>query len=439
MDTVIEILIDISGSMGTMTGQGVQHERKYLLPDGSTRITLAKKILIEEILPTIDYASRIIIRTFKSEHTTEQKPIITTIFDGEYNAALINQKFSSLPNDTSAGGTPISAAVIEAVNNLKGKDNLNKERKIILVTDGEENGGGDYKVAAEQAMSIDGIKCKIHIVGISLDNEAEKKAKELADFTKGIYLPLRATNYNPIEIKKALAPLKESVVKDSLQNIKAPQIVQTPATTAKIEVLEKKLETVQKEKEETSFEERFDLIQSKIEEHILNSQKLLSELAILKQFKLNSALLQPGVDATTLTIDPDYSESIRQKSESYVFQILTEKYGSSKVKWMNINGESFSNHDFEILDDKGEILNVIECVGTPHYKLTFYLTSKEWSYFLKNKDKYQIYRVFNVESSMSYVCIDNLLSALLDGKVVPYLLAPETLKEHRVFLTLIGA
>ena len=61
MDTVIEILIDISGSMGTMKGQGDMHENKYLLPDGSTRISLAKKILVEEIMPTIDYAKEIII------------------------------------------------------------------------------------------------------------------------------------------------------------------------------------------------------------------------------------------------------------------------------------------------------------------------------------------------------------------------------------------
>lgn len=45
----INILIDASGSMGFMEGAGVEHENKYLLPDGSTRTQLVKKILINPL------------------------------------------------------------------------------------------------------------------------------------------------------------------------------------------------------------------------------------------------------------------------------------------------------------------------------------------------------------------------------------------------------
>ncbi len=47
-DTIIEIRIDNSGSMGYMAGNP-EHENKYLI-DGQTRMTLIKKIVIEVIV-----------------------------------------------------------------------------------------------------------------------------------------------------------------------------------------------------------------------------------------------------------------------------------------------------------------------------------------------------------------------------------------------------
>jgi hypothetical protein len=90
------------------------------------------------------------------------------------------------------------------------------------------------------------------------------------------------------------------------------------------------------------------------------------------------------------------------------------------------------------LDENGKPIQLIECKGTSKDKPTFYLTADEWTHFLTNKEIYQVYRVFNVDSEMNAVCIDNLLSSILNGQVVPYLLKVEILKEGRVFLTLIN-
>jgi hypothetical protein len=157
----------------------------------------------------------------------------------------------------------------------------------------------------------------------------------------------------------------------------------------------------------------------------------------LKELLRLDVLLDCGIDATTLTIENDYSESIRRRSEYFVYNVLCEKYGSTSVKWLNESTESFSSHDFELLDEQGNILQIIECKGTTRDKPTFYLTAKEWNYFLMNKEIYQLYRVFNVDGVMYVFCIDNLLASILSGQVVPYLLNVEILKEGRVFLTLI--
>lgn len=340
MDTVIEILIDVSGSMGTMKGAGAEEEDKYLLPDRSTRISLAKQFLIEQLIPTIYYASKVIIRTFCAEYSKEGNPVITVLYNDVYNNSSINLKLNSLPDDTSLGGTPITAAVIAAVNNLKSDEYLNFERLIFLVTDGGENVGGDYKAAIEEAENKDGIKCKVHIIGISLDAEAEKKAKQLAAATQGIYVPLVAKNYNQDEIKLALAPLKIKVLKESLENIKLQHEIPGPLVTEKIESLEKKLEKVEQENRLQLFEGRFNSIQSTIQEMEVKLQKQLSEIvtsfekqkihesidtlekSISKKLDSSISGLKQGLENIKIQTESIY-KSFRQKTEALQADILT--------------------------------------------------------------------------------------------------------------------
>lgn len=196
---------------------------------------------------------------------------------------------NSLPNDTPVGGTPITSAIIAAVDNLKLAKYLNYERSIILVTDGEENGGGDYKIAVENAMSLNGIKCKIHIIGIALDIKAENKAKQLALSTQGTYVPVKAINYNSHEIKQALAPLKISVVQETLQNIKSQIVELSPGIDAKIETLNRKLENINKENDKNILEDQIIELKTHIDQIKFDNQKITSEFSVLldnKQFPL---------------------------------------------------------------------------------------------------------------------------------------------------------
>lgn len=135
-----------------------ENENKYLI-DGQTRMSLIKKILIEEIIPTIEYASNVIVRTFRvdtqvvnNQRTDEVKTpcIYSSIFDKHRLINLI----SSLP-DPPGGGTPIAQAINEAIVDLQKFPN--HDRKIVLLTDGEENAGGDYKEAARKALALQGI------------------------------------------------------------------------------------------------------------------------------------------------------------------------------------------------------------------------------------------------------------------------------------------
>ncbi len=149
-----------------------------------------------------------------------------------------------------------------------------------------------------------------------------------------------------------------------------------------------------------------------------------------------------GTDTVNITTRIDeYTNEIKERSERYLFQYLTRQFPNLKVVWLNADDdenfiESWENHDFEIHDNGGNIINYIDCKGTPKSKRTFYLTQNEWEFFLANTDNYQIYRIFNVEGNENVFVIDNLMEWIINGKVVPYLEATETIKGGRVFLTI---
>jgi hypothetical protein len=436
-ETIIEILIDHSGSMGYMKDAGVEHENKYLI-GGQTRISLVKKILIEQIIPTIDYADKIFIRTFRiNSKTVENKQVddffVPLIYEGSFDKLKIQSIISDI-QDPPPGGTPITKAINIAVANLEKYENC--DRKIILVTDGEENGGGDYIEASKNAMQMNGIPCKTFIIGIAQDEQSEKKAFAIAT---GGYYNIKTITTSTNDLQKVLTPLKKAVLQDTIQNIeKATNNLSTqiPIEQNKTnEIVKEKIEILKTEKTKETTNQLTDF-ENKLKEQILNSEKLLIELANIKETLRLNMLLDTEIDATTLTIDSDYSESIRKASETFLYSMLCIKYGTDKVKWLNQINESFSHYDFEILDDCGGTLKLVECKGTIKEKPTFYLTNSEWTFFTENTNKYQIYRVFNVQGDIYTVCIDNLLTALLNRQVVPYLLKPEILKEERVFLTL---
>lgn len=210
--------------------------------------------------------------------------------------------------------------------------------------------------------------------------------------------------------------------------------------------INKNLSLLVAEENDFTAEDLLLLYQSK--EHTQTKNGLVSELqSEIERLKQRIADLE-GVSGTvtynaTVTFDTEYHNEIKEKSERYLFNFLKSEF--SYVNWLNYDDtndcfeESWGHHDFEILDDNNEVINYIDCKGTPQYKNTFYLTNNEWDFFLECSERgvnYQIYRVYNVMGTPNHTLIDNLWKWLEEGKVVPYLSATETIKGGRVFLTI---
>lgn len=404
METVTEILIDFSGSM-------------------KDKLPLTKKILLTNIIPNLDYSSRIGIKTFAGNNN--QPPTTQVLNLNLTNKDEINRAINAL--GIPAGGTPITAAIRASVTTLK--EYAANDKKIILITDGEEDKGGDYVAEAKRA-NAEGINCQVHIIGIGLNDTAKAQAKEISKISNGSFSFIPYTNglsYNSETIKTNLTTFFNAVkVTQTVFSSSAPTPISKPIVQSEMKPQLNKVEEIKVENEkptETANTDNNDLLQLIIEE-------IKSVKEQLKELKAEKNVIPEIVE------DAEHNEKIRKASEEFLFELLKKKY-PDRVKWLNEDGESNSDHDFEVLElDNGTTEYFIECKGTVRDKPTFYLTKNEWRLFLNHTKNYQVYFIKNSLSKPSYTFIDNLLDWLLKGKIVPYLNERSVIKEERVFLTL---
>jgi hypothetical protein len=428
MDTVIEILIDNSNSMGPFEAD--KGNTTYLLPDGSARMELAKKILTEEIIPKLDYAQRLTIRRFHSVTNTDKTPTpkIETVYSGTFDKSLVLQKIKDIEIPKNTGGTPITAAVKLAIDELAKFPSA--DRKIILVTDGQETDGGDFKKTAEDALKQLGITCNIFIIGISQDKEAEIKSQALASMTCGTYINLKAKHYESSSLESALRPIYFNAVNASLQSIvntTKPNVIQTLAKT----------ETVQEQKIiESTIPSEYEILAKNNAVAInLISKQLQSITESIESLQKSQNQID-NEDDILITENQELNERIRIVSEGFLNEKLFEKFGD-KVKWMNKEQESGSSYDFEvsdIFDDNPEFY--IECKASMHSEKVFYLTKNEWMFFLQNTSKYQLFFISSALTSPKLIKVGNLLDSILAGRVIPFSNKNIKLKANRIIFTI---
>jgi uncharacterized protein with von Willebrand factor type A (vWA) domain len=289
---------------------------------------LIKQLLKDEILPTIDYTSKVCIRTFKIAFEKENNKYVKKgvevpiIYDGIFNNMLIEEAISKL-TDPPMGGTPISAALDKSFENLKNYPEY--YRKIILLTDGEENGGGDYVSKAKKIETLTGIKCKIFVIGLALTEKSIKAAKEIAS---GGFYNIKSKSFKRNEIKKVMAPIKIAVLKDSVQNISQSETVnqQLQQNRGVENIVKDKIKEIAIETQKATTNS-LNKLENKIKEYVSLGEGLYDEFSSLKEnIRINSLIESNSIESTTLTLDEEYSDSIRQKSETFLHKILCEKY-----------------------------------------------------------------------------------------------------------------
>lgn len=431
METIIEILVDNSNSMGPWKVE--LGNNKYLLPDGGTRMELAKKILLEVIIPELDYADKIAIRKFHSVTINNEKNqlVITPVYKGLFNKSIIFSKINDIEIPFNTGGTPITAAVKSSIEELAKSPTA--DRKIILITDGHENLRGDYKQTIEDVLRQHGNPCNIFIVGIAQDAAAEEKSKGLALSTGGSYFNLKAKVYDKSSLRTALRSVFFNAINSSIQNIASELSNTIPVITKEPKTNKQEVKTTKTEdkKEGVIFSE---IIQKNVMAFNLLSKQLLNIAEAIDNLKKVDNSVDEEI---SITENPELNESIRLASESYLFDKLKDKFGS-RVKWLNETQEGGLSHDFEVLDTLDySIEYYIECKASTSLDKVFYMTKGEWCFFLENKSKYQVYFISNALSKPQFTKIDNLWEWIMVGNIVPWSNKDILLKAERIIFRIL--
>jgi hypothetical protein len=195
MKTIIEVLIDVSGSMAEE------------LPSGKIKIDLVKEILTTKIFPNLSYSESIGIRLFGGHCEIINE--VENIPQASFNKL---KKFIETQLPIPNGSTPLALAIKTAVDNLKKDPSADKE--IYLLTDGEDTCGGDIIEASEYAAS-NGINCKIHIIGIgNLSELARHQFEIISSKTGGKNINIAVNNTTKSNIDREINKLFHSDIDD---------------------------------------------------------------------------------------------------------------------------------------------------------------------------------------------------------------------------------
>ncbi len=434
MSTHINILIDGSGCMGYMKGAGEEHENKYLIDETHTRTDLVKKILTEHLVPKLGFSNHIIINSFSNKKKIDAngKPVIkndkyieypglSLHYSGVFEKDKILQSINEIENPP-IGGTPLRWAILYLLNKASQTDN-----HIIVFSDGDGyiDGHTDtewHTIITAKAKQLNK-NVKIHIVGIAQNDITQSKSKHLCALTKGVYINLKAMNYEDDLLNNLFFSLKSNITSSAIQSNIEPQIAKTPPIKSQ-EIKKVKQENKNSPNE---IEEKIN-----IEVQVLKNTKSITLISnqldnILRL--LQSQKLPQDEDISYVYENEVHNKRVGRLAEKYLYQELL-KNNWEKVEWLNKEKEQYLPYDF-IISDKGNTF-YYECKGTSSDVNEFQLTRDEWECYLINKGNYRVCFVSNVDSSPTYVRFMDLLDDMKQGKIIPCPAINKAVKANRI-------
>lgn len=403
-----KILVDASGSMGFM--DGTKEKNKHLLPDGKTRTDLVKKILASNILPNLKFISNISISTFRGEIQLDsdgkQKiknnkldiiPRLDQVYEGAYNQDRILSKLEGLKNPIPAG-TPLYFALCSTITKSK-ESNLN----IIVISDGDANDRVSFDTEIIKLLDKEKKTCVIHIIGISQIESARIKSKNLASKTNGVYVNLKAMDYDDSELNLLLLKLNSNIVTKALQtNISDNKSIVEKSKSIPNIIKDNNLDSP---------------IEKQVQKNTQSLEFISSQLTNIINILQPQEDLIEDVDISENTI---YNNKIGRMAEKFLFIELKNMFKANEniqVLWLNESEEQGFPYDFLVKDGNKEFY--YECKGSSSDLNEFQLTRNEWNFYLDNRKNYRLCFVSNVELSPSYIRFMDLLEDMNNKKIVP--------------------
>ncbi|MGE8342501.1 MAG: protein NO VEIN domain-containing protein [Flavobacterium sp.] len=432
MNIHFDILIDSSGSMGIVKDKTENNDINFLLKDGlTTRTELVKKILIKSIIPKLSFANTLSFKTFCSKvilnefgnpklkaGNKQYSPLLDDIYTGEFNLPNINLSINNIQIPFDAG-TPLCWATSVAINNSN-----SHELNIIIFSDGTDSDIKNYDEIILDTITKKNKQCKIYFIGIGQDNEAQVKSKNLADKTGGFYINLNDINYDEKLFDNILfewtTTITSNVLKSNLKidGVSEEKIVETQLNK---NIVKKEISDLETQVVENT--ESLKLI-------ALQLDSIVKEISFIRNEKL---------DATGDFFDDqneDFNRVIGYKCEEFLYNKHLKVHWEN-ISWLNQFDEQSKPYDFEIIVKEKKFF--IECKGSVNDSKEFYLTKKEWEFYLSNRDNYRLYFVseFNSENP-EIIKISDIIKSMEKGELIPCSKFNRKVKRDRIIFQIIS-
>ncbi|WP_298767361.1 DUF3883 domain-containing protein [uncultured Polaribacter sp.] len=418
MEINFNILIDASGSMGAM--KDTADNGKYLLPDGSTRMDLVKKILKFNILPCLKFSTNINISSFRGEIQYDYKknkiiynnklkilPKLDLIYNGKLNFDTISESLEFLKDPIEAS-TPLYFSLAQKI--IKSKENKNN---IIVFSDGGASDRENFDSEILNLIKTNKKDCCIHFIGINQKKNERLKSENLAKKTGGIYVNLKAMDYDESELNLLLSKLNSNIVTKAIQtNINDNNFIVEKSKSTPNAIEDNNLDSdIEKQVQKNTQSLEF-----------ISSQ--LTNIINLIQPKQN---LIEEVDISENTI---YNNKIGRIAEEYLYKELKKMFENIQVIWLNESEEQGFPYDFLIKDGSKKFY--YECKGSSSDLNEFQLTRNEWNFYLDNRKNYRVCFVSNVESNPSYIRLMDLLEDMSNKTIVPCSSKNKKIRANRI-------
>ena len=160
------LILDASGSMLEAAGS-------------QTKIAAAKSVLAQ-VVPAVAPEVKIGLAAYGHRRVDDCTDIEILVPPGTEDRAAVLARMAAMQPQ---GMTPISAAVTQVADLLKGRD---AETTIVLVSDGQETCGGD-PCATVKALKAAGVKFVMHVVGFAVTDEDQAQLACIAEAGGGKY------------------------------------------------------------------------------------------------------------------------------------------------------------------------------------------------------------------------------------------------------------
>lgn len=448
MSIHFNILIDASGSMGLFKNKDGNVDKNYLLPDGiTTRTELVKKVLINSIIPKLSFVDTFEIETFSSPiilnefgnpklkaGNKQYSPKLVNAYKGVFNNKIISKAINEIKIPDEAG-TPLSWATCVTINQSK-----HEKINIIILSDGDDS---FTKIYDEIILNTIGSKnCKIYFIGISQNEEAQRKSKNLAVKTNGFYVNLHVMNYDEAVFDAMLFEMKSTITSNAIkESLKIEPSIVTEAVVNKIEE-KKEAQLFEEEKNDIKTNEEVHEevhepidIKKQVEENTKSLQLISSQLdTIVKQISFIGKNKTGDEDEFEANEGEEINRVIGKKCEVFLFNELVKQFPN--LNWLNKETEQFMSYDFD-LEFKNQKY-YYECKGSVSKSKEFFLTKLEWEFYLNNRNHYRLFVVSDINSDQpTFTRINDLIESMGKGELIPCSSVNRKVKADRILFQIL--